>query len=163
MKRFSIILLIVTLFAQASVIGAQGKPSKADKDKWFKEMREYKHNFLVKELDLTPEQQKEFFPLYDAMEDECFKVNRETRKMQRQIMKKDASEVTDIEYEKATEALFELKLKEANIEYSYLKKFGTVLSKRQLFILKHVEDKFTRHLMKEHSKHSKKKKQGKND
>ncbi len=163
MKRFSIILLIVTLFAQASVICAQGKPSKADKEKWFKEMREYKHNFLIKELELTPEQQKEFFPLYDAMEDECFKINRETRKMQRQIMKKNASEVTDIEYEKATEALYELKIKEANIEYSYLKKFDAVLSKRQLFILKHVEDKYTRHLMKKHSKHSNKNKKGKDN
>lgn len=156
MKRISILFIIIAFFAQLSTIDAQGRPSKAEREKWFKEMREYKHCFLTKELELTEDQQKEFFPLYDAMEDECHKINRDTRRLQRSIMKKEASEVTDIEYEKAAEALYELKGKEAIIELNYLDKFKSVLTKKQLFLLKSAEDKFSRHLMKEHSKHSKK-------
>lgn len=158
MKRISILFLIIAFFSHLSYIDAQNRPSKADREKWFKEMREYKHNFLAKELDLTQEQQDEFFPLYDAMEDECHKINRDTRKMQRAIMDKDADQVTDVEYEKAAEALYELKGKEALVELNYLEKFKNVLTKRQLFMLKSAEDKFTRHLMKQHSKHAKKEK-----
>ncbi|MBR6639614.1 MAG: hypothetical protein IKL35_04545 [Muribaculaceae bacterium] len=151
MKRLSILLLIISLFAQLSTIDAQQKRSKEERQQWFKEMREYKHNFLIKELDLDKEQQEAFFPIYDAMEDETFKLHHGTRKLQRDLSKKDA-DVTDIEYEKAAEALFELKYKEAQIELKYFEQFKNVLTKKQLFLLKKAEDKYTRHLMRQHDK-----------
>mgnify|MGYP003564893582 FL=1 len=151
MKRLSILLLIISLFAQLSTIDAQQKRSKEERQQWFKEMREYKHNFLIKELDLDKEQQEAFFPIYDAMEDETFKLHHGARKLQRDLSKKDA-DVTDIEYEKAAEALFELKYKEAQIELKYFEQFKNVLTKKQLFLLKKAEDKYTRHLMRQHDK-----------
>ena len=151
MKRLSILLLIISLFAQLSTIDAQQKRSKEERQQWFKEMREYKHNFLIKELDLDKEQQEAFFPIYDSMEDETFKLHHGTRKLQRDLSKKDA-DVTDIEYEKAAEALFELKYKEAQIELKYFEQFKNVLTKKQLFLLKKAEDKYTRHLMRQHDK-----------
>lgn len=155
MKRLSILFIIIAIFAQLSIIDAQKKPSKEERQRWFKEMREYKHNFLIKELDLTKEQQQAFFKVYDEMEDECHKINGETRKMQRDLIKKGKNDnITDVEYEKAAEALFELKGKEAQIEMKYFEQFKDILSKKQLFLLKAAEDKFTRHLMKQHSKHA---------
>lgn len=154
MKRLSILFLIISLFAQLSTIDAQKKQSKEERQQWFKEMREYKHNFLIKELDLDKEQQEAFFPIYDAMEDETFKLHHGTRKLQRELSKKEA-DVTDIEYEKAAEALFELKYKEAQIELKYFEQFKSVLTKKQLFLLKKAEDKYTRHLMKQHDKQKK--------
>ena len=151
MKRLSILLLIISLFAQLSTIDAQQKRSKEERQQWFKEMREYKHNFLIKELDLDKEQQEAFFPIYDAMEDETFKLHHGTRKLQRDLSKKDA-DVTDIEYEKAAEALFELKYKEAQIELKYFEQFKNVLTKKQSFLLKKAENKYTRHLMRQHDK-----------
>lgn len=154
MKRLSILFLIISLFAQLSTIDAQKKQSKEERQQWFKEMREYKHNFLIKELDLDKEQHEAFFPIYDAMEDETFKLHHGTRKLQRELSKKEA-DVTDIEYEKAAEALFELKYKEAQIELKYFEQFKSVLTKKQLFLLKKAEDKYTRHLMKQHDKQKK--------
>lgn len=156
MKKISIIFLIATIFAQLSTIEAQKKPSKEERQQWFKEMREYKHNFLIKELALEEDQQEAFFKVYDAMEDETFKLHHGTRKLQRELSKKDA-DVTDIEYEKAAEALFELKYKEAQIELKYFEQFKNVLTKKQLFLLKKAEDKYTRHLMRQHDKHKKEK------
>ncbi|MBQ7041335.1 MAG: hypothetical protein IJN66_01315 [Muribaculaceae bacterium] len=156
MKRLSILFIIISLFAQLSTVDAQKKQSKEERQQWFKEMREYKHNFLIKELALDKEQQETFFPIYDAMEDETFKLHHGTRKLQRELSKKDA-DVTDIEYEKAAEALFELKYKEAQIELKYFEQFKNVLTKKQLFLLKKAEDKYTRHLMRQHDKHKKNK------
>ena len=154
MKRLSILLLIVSLFAQFSTIDAQKKRSKEERQQWFNEMRQYKHNFLIKELELNEKQKKAFFPIYDAMEEETYKLHHGTRKLQRELSKKDA-DVTDIEYEKAAEALFELKYKEAQIELKYFEQFKNVLTKKQLFLLKKAEDKYTRHLMRQHDKQKK--------
>lgn len=152
MKKISIILLIVSLFAQLSTIDAQRKQSKEERQQWFKEMREYKHNFLIKELELDEKQQDTFFKIYDAMEDETFELHHGTRKLQRELIKKE-NDATDVEYEKAAEALFELKYKEAQIELKYFEQFKNILTKKQLFLLKKAEDKYTRHLMKQHDKH----------
>lgn len=156
MKRISILILLIISIAEFAIADKPEKKDKSDREQWFKEMREIKHNFLIKELDLTSQQQKEFFPVYDAMESEFQKIHRETRKLQRDIKKKKADEVTDLEYEKAAEALFEIKSRESQIEIKYFQQLKSVLKPRQLFLLKGAEDKFMRHLMKQRQKHSKK-------
>lgn len=146
--------LILTLLASILLIApaVAQEPKNVDRKEWFKELRRYKHEFLVKELQLSKEQQEKFFPIYDEMENSVENVNRETRALERKIDKAKDSKVSDLEYEKAAEALFEVKSKESAIEMQYLPKFKKVLTPKQLFELKKAERKFTYHLMKEHSK-----------
>lgn len=122
-----------------------------DRKEWFEELRRYKHDFLSEQLKLTKEQQEKFFPMYDEMENSIEKVNREARGMEHKIMKAKGN-VSDLEYEKAAEAMYEAKGKEAAIERQYFTKFKTVLTPRQLFGLKCAERMFMHKLMKEHSK-----------
>ena len=110
-----------------------------------KEFREYKHRFLSKQLELTKDQEMPFFDVYDRMEDETAKITNETRDFEKKLM--EAEEVSDLEYDTATDALFELKIKEGEIEKSYLEKLRTILTKKQLFLLKSAERKFNRELM----------------
>lgn len=156
MKRNTIILLIIALIAQLSTVSAQSKPAKQDRQKWFKEIREYKHSFLTKELDLSESQQKEFFPVYDAMESELHKAGKEIRQLEKKLKKNE--DVSDIEYEKAAEALFEQKGKECKIEMSYFEQFKNILTKKQLFKLKGAERKFTHFIMKHQNKKKSKEK-----
>ncbi len=118
---------------------------------WFEELRQYKHDFLAKELQLSQEQQDKFFPLYDDMENSVESLNRQTRGLEKNIEKADGK-ASDLEYEKAAEAMFELKSKEGAIEQQYATKFKTVLTPKQMFELKRAERKFFHKLMKEHSK-----------
>ncbi|MBQ1932825.1 MAG: hypothetical protein II360_04930, partial [Muribaculaceae bacterium] len=97
MKRISILILLIASIAQFAIADSD----KGEREQWFKEMREFKHKFLAKELGLTDQQLEAFFPIYDAMDSECQKLHRETRKLQRDIKKKKDNEVTDLEYEKA--------------------------------------------------------------
>lgn len=121
-----------------------------DRKQWFKEVREFKHNFLAKELNLTKEQQKAFFPLYDAMEDETWKINRETRELESKVA--SSAKATDLEYDKATDAIYEQKEKEGAVERAYMQKFRQVLSREQLFKLKSAERRFARKLMQHHNR-----------
>lgn len=152
MKRILFIILVVAFFAPINSTVAKDK-KKADRKEWFAKVREHKHDFIEDELDLTDAQETKFFLIYDAMEDELLKLQRETRKLERQVADKKA---TDVEYDAATKAIIELKKKEADIELKYFDKFKTVLSSKQLFELKRAEKKFTRKIMNAHNKKRKK-------
>lgn len=156
MKRSLIIILVLALFAPLCTIEAKDKGKKMDRKEWFAHMRQHKHDFIAKELGLAKDQQTKFFPIYDAMEDEIFKVNRETRKLEKQVANNKAA--TDVEYDAATKAIIDLKKKESAIELKYFDKLKTVISSKQLFILKKAERKFTHNIMKEHNKKCSKKK-----
>lgn len=148
MRSITLFTLIASLLLQCTAAMAQ-RPDNDEREKWFKEMRDYKHSFLAKELDLSRDQQRKFFPLYDDMEDETFRLMNETRQLEEKVTR-DGDNVSDIEYEKAAEALFEQKSKEGEIEKAYMKKFQPILTKKQLFMLKGTERKFTRDIMKHH-------------
>lgn len=151
-KLLFFIVILFPLFAMAGHHGHGNHSEQVnsdnmpDREKWFKEAREYKHQYLIKELDLTKTQQREFFPLYDQMDDEMIKIQQETRQMEKRI-KSLGDKASDLDYEKATDALYEAKEKEANIEKKYLTEFRKVLTPEQLFKLKGAERKFMRELM----------------
>ncbi len=147
MKQTLLLSLLISLILSSIPATAQTADN-SERRQWFKEMRDFKHNYLSRELSLSKEQQTAFFPLYDEMEDELNKLNNETRDMEQKI--REASTVTDLEYDKATEAIYEQKGKEYEIEKSYFDRFASILSKKQLFELKGAERKFTRNLMKQH-------------
>lgn len=148
MKR--IYLIVVFVVAVIAGIGDSYAQNKSDRDQWFEQIRQYKRTYFTKELDLSKEQQQKFFPLYEEMEDQTSKLEEDARVMERRVS--EATDATDLEYEKATEALYDMKLKQAEVEKSYMEKFKSILSARQLFELKGVERKFSRDMMRQHNR-----------
>jgi len=154
-----LLLIIITLLLLPVAMSAQ-KPTERERQTWMKEMQQYKNDYIARKLDLTDEQKAKFMPMYNRMEAEVRKICDQTMRLEREVRKKgDAA--TDLECEKAAEAQFELKAKEAQIELKYFKEFKTVLSPRQLLKLKKAEREFSRELMKHHEKQNKHKKQSK--
>lgn len=150
MKRSFIIVVILSL-AALSVSAQQRGRQKPDREKWFQELREWKHQFLIKEVELTEAQQPKFFAVYDAMQNEILAIHDGTRNMEKKLsLNKQAS---DLEYEKMAEALIEVKIKEGEIQKRYLDKMKTVISSRQLYKLQVAEKKFIRMLNRQHNKH----------
>jgi Spy/CpxP family protein refolding chaperone len=129
-----ILIILATLTANAQ-----------DRSKWVNEMLEAKHQMLIEEVGLTPTQQEQFMPLYEAMEKEIYTTNRDARTLAASVEKKKAP--TDSEYKQAAEALSRVKVREGEIEAKYFEKFSKILSKRQLFLLKQTENKFTRTML----------------
>lgn len=122
--------------------------SETQKAKWMEEIRKYKFELFTKELNLTKEQQQEFFPLYEEMELAVYKVNKEADELMDKIA--GSSNVSDTEYEAAALAITKKKQREGDIEMEYFAKFEKILTKKQLFLLKKAEDKFTRNLLNHH-------------
>ncbi len=145
MRRITIFSLLMLLFSAMSMHATDNRA------KWFKELRQYKHEFLAKELGLTKDQQSKFFPIYSEMTKKIMRLNDDTRAMEGRI-DRSKTDVSDLEYEKGAEALFELKAKEAKIENEYYPKFKQILTPKQLYLLPKAEKKFTRQLMRQHNK-----------
>lgn len=134
--------------------GAKRGDKKPDKTEWLNKMKQLKHEFLTRELNLTPEQQRDFFAAYDAKEEERFNAEREVRRGERNIIKKgDAA--TDAEIDKAIDAQYDLDSKITAIELKYKEKFQKILTKRQLFKLRNAERDFQKMLVDSHQGNSK--------
>lgn len=150
MKRVIFIFTLLWLSSLTFTGAAQRSQrlTNEDRQKWLTEMRSLKHDFLTKELSLTREQQAEFFPIYDEMEDELNRVNTETRNLERKV--KSNSNVSDAEYDNTLRTIYGQKQREGTIEMAYFEKFKTILKPQQLLALKDAERKFTRQLVKGH-------------
>lgn len=120
----------------------------AKREQWFREIRQKKHEYLVKELKLTAEQQEPFFTAYDRMEDELRAINDQTRQLERSVIKN--GNAGDKEYDAAIDAIYSQRYREGLVENEYKEKFGKILTKTQMIQLKKAEFKFTRALMKQH-------------
>lgn len=142
-------LLILMLSITAAVAASAQTDGGRQRQKWFEEMRRYKSEYIADKLKLDDKQKAEFTPVYEQMDAEIGRLNHEMRQLERNI-RKNGEKVTDTEYEKAAEAQFEIRTKEAAIERSYFPKFKQILTPRQLYELKNAERDFNRNLMDKH-------------
>lgn len=152
------LLRLLLIPAMAFAIISASLPAKAEepappspRDRWMQEYRQYKHDFLIKEIGLTQEQQDEFFPLYDEMQQSIININREAKEAE-DAMTSRTDIPTDEEYTAVAKLLSEAKGKEAIVEIDYFEKFSKILTPKQLFELKRAEDRFSRSMLMHHKR-----------
>ena len=133
--------MIIALLALTATVSAQGN----SRSRFSTDMYQAKHEMIIREVGLTQTQQKQFMPLYEQMEREIYQVNRNARTLAAEVEKK--KNPTDKEYEAAASALSNTRVQEGEIEAKYFEKFSKILSKKQLFLLKQAEAKFTREML----------------
>ena len=138
MKR--IVSILILTIALSSAVMAQNNRTKFATD-----MYQAKHEMIIQEVGLTQTQQKQFMPLYEQMEREIYEVNRNARALAAEVEKK--KNPSDRDHEAAASALSNTRVQEGEIEAKYFEKFSKILSKRQLFLLKMAEAKFTRQML----------------
>lgn len=76
MKVLQLFLFVLLIGLPVSAQDRDGKPDdgRENFEKWFKEIREFKHKYMVRELGLKDNQKADFFRIIDKMEDECGEV-----------------------------------------------------------------------------------------
>lgn len=146
MKRLSTSALILLL----AIISVAAQDNAQKRHQWMREMQKAKQEFMAKELNLTEHQNEQLKAIVAAMENELGKLRRDTRTMEKAVESK--TDASDLEYEKAAEAMFEHKGKEAEIEMRYYHQLAKILTPRQLFLYKKAEMKWMKTLMKHRRK-----------
>ncbi|MDE5728377.1 MAG: hypothetical protein K2H94_09710 [Duncaniella sp.] len=143
------LLTAIALIFATSLAALADKPTQAEREAWEKEMQQYKAEYMTRALGLTAEQKTKLIPLVNRMDQETKRLMDQTSALKKSVEKKgDAA--TELELEKAAEAQFEYKAKEARIEQKYYKEFKKILTPRQLLKFKDAERGFMRDLMKKY-------------
>ena len=110
-RSISILCVVFAVFMFSARIAAQ-ELNEEDRNRYVTQIRAYKHDYFVKELNLTKEQQNAFFELYDSMEDRIMDLGTETRVLEKNALSENASpEETDA----AVAALYSQKNLEGDI------------------------------------------------
>lgn len=162
MRILKYILLVCVIAACSYTANAQQPsdskaPTEETRRRWMQEYRQCKQEFLTKEMNLNQEQQTEFFPLYNEMEDKVMAVRSEAKEAE-QKASSQMEDASDEELAATAKILNDTKAKEAAIESEYFNKFSTVLSGKQQFLLKRAEEKFQKYMLQHHRKNSRKQK-----
>lgn len=144
MKRT--VAILITVLAVATSLTAQN----SGRTKFATDMYQAKHEMIIEEMGLTQTQASQFLPIYEQMEREIYQVNRNARVLAREVEKK--KNPTDRDYEAAASALSSTRMREGEIEAKYFDKFSKILTKKQLFLLKQAEVKFTREMLNKNKK-----------
>ncbi len=151
MNNFSIVLVITalaTMFAPA--VSAQVPDE--DMERYINEIRTYKHDYLARELNLSGDTEREFFEVYDELEDSLIVINAETRDIERSVI--DNPDASDTEVEAALDAIYGQKAREAAVEESYNRRIAEIITPRQMLRLRYAERRFNQQLVRRHSRHA---------
>ena len=112
------------------------------------EFRKQKQEYLIKELALTQEEAKEFFPLYEKFQKEKKQIYDENQSLM------DRADIAgEEEYRQIINRLLDLQIMSDELEKKYYNEFSNY---RQLFRLNKAEASFQKYLLKEMSRRSSK-------
>ena len=133
-------LIAVLIIAFPLCLWAQRQPPPREK------VEALKIGFLTQRLDLTPDEAKSFWPVYNKFQDELEKV----RKQRRETLRKPGEnfdDMSDSEIEKMVDSEIILRQSELDIFKKYHPQFKQVLPIRKVAMLYKTEEDFKRKLL----------------
>jgi len=146
MKRIILILLLCVVGGSLSLSAQQpGNNRRGDFEKFKSERKVY----ISKEMNLTKEEAAAFWPLNDELQSKKFELNGELREQMHAIRqaRREGKQRSDADYRKIIEAGAKVKVKEAELEERYLKKFLEVIPAEKMFRYQSAENEFARKMM----------------
>lgn len=102
--------------------------------------------FLTRRLNLTPEEAKKFWPVYNQFSEELKSV-RETRNKAGRDVKDNFQQMTDKEIEKVVDSGISYRQQELDILKKYNAQFKQTLPMRKVALLYRAEDDFKKELL----------------
>ena len=146
MKQLTILFIFFSTFSWCSLTYAQTVSPKAQN--LLEQFKAEKKAYLIKEIGLTPAEEKQFFPLYEELQSKKFQLNRKVRGEMKRIAH-STMPVSENEYAASAAAINDLPLQEALLEKEYFEKFKKILSPKKMFLYKRAETLFAKKLLKD--------------
>ena len=142
MKHLSILIVFslctISLFAQ--------RRTDEQRRQEFENLRVNRIAFFTKEIGLTAEEAKEFWPIFNELEEKKFEINRNMRQEVRKIreMERAGKSVAAAEYDRLINIIIDTREKEIQLEREALKKAQKILSSEKIFRYMRAERQFAR-------------------
>lgn len=150
--KHSSIAIVFTVLAALFAPALSAQIPDEDMDRYINEIRTYKHDYLARELDLDNDTRREFFEVYDALEDSLIQINAETRALERAVI--DNPDATDGELQTALDAIYGQKAREAAVEEAYNRRIAEIITPQQMVRLRYTERRFNQQLVRRHRRNA---------
>lgn len=146
MKKI-ISIVVFCLIGANTVLLAQRNDQQKKED--FEKFKEERVAYITKEMALTEDESKAFWPLSNELQEKKFEVNKPLRELRRKFRqtRTDGKTISEEDYKKMVELSSSVKIKEAQLEEEYLKKFLTVISAEKVHKYQHAEHEFAQKFM----------------
>ena len=147
--RRSIIIIALCLFAVLPII-AQGQ-NKHKGSFNHDEFRKKMELFITEEAGLSPEDAQKFFPIFREMKEKQMKLGHKIKKLKIDPLDDDDDDDDDKNEDEWAEAVIEieeLKVKQAQIGETYIKRLCKTISGEKVFKALKAEDTFHRQILK---------------
>ena len=131
-------LVLMILISAAFVASATAQKRFENNPK----VQEARQKFYNQELGLTADEQKAFWPLFEAMKKEQQALNKEYRP------KKNRGAMNDAELTADLDRQYEFDQKKAELKKKYTDKFSEVLPVRKVALIEATERKFKKEVLK---------------
>ncbi|WP_323756652.1 hypothetical protein [Roseivirga sp.] len=139
--------IIFSLFILASCFSASAQNDRSSQDERDK-IQQAKIAFLTSRLDLTVDQAKLFWPLFNEYDSKKITLSKEYGQKKREIYAKseDSRNMKEEDADKLLDIYLDQKQAELDVEKTYMKKFNEVLNSRQVWRMVSFESDFRRSL-----------------
>ena len=141
------LILLLGIIGGNIVLFAQQDEDKRKAD--FEKFRAERKAFITKEMGLTDEEAAVFWPLNDELQRKKFNLNKEVRTQMHALRqaKREGKQISEEEYRRLIESSAKAKVKEAELDEIFQKKFLGILPAEKVFKLQNAENEFARKTM----------------
>ena len=149
MKNKVAIIGLLLMFIGSGALMAQGagKPTKEQREKRKAKMKEMKKAFIKVELELTDEEEKAFWPIYDKYEVKREALRKEQRGLRKKYKGKKPSDLTDQEAEELITNEMEFRQKRLDLDKAFQEELKGVIPVQKVLLLYKAERKFKKQLL----------------
>ncbi len=144
MREFIVLPVLALLFFAGSSHAQHRGPQERGMLERFKSE---KISYITEQLDLSPEEAQQFWPLYNAYEKKRMELNIERRKLERHY-KESAETIKEKEVIGMLDDMHAIALKEVKLNKAYNDQFLKVLSPKKVLALHHIEKRFRTRMLK---------------
>jgi len=115
----------------------------------FEEFKEKRVAFITKAMELTADEAKAFWPLYNELQEKKFELNQQLRRVLYEFRgsERDRKKRTEAEYKEFVKRYTQFKIKEAKLDEEYIAKFAKVISYEKIFRYQQAEQQFARQML----------------
>lgn len=150
MKNRIVIIGLLMMFVGAGTVFAQGqrqKPSAEKIEKRKEKMKAMKRAFVGIEIELTPEEEKGFWPIYDKYEAKREELRKEHRSLRKKYKGKSPEDMTEAEAEEVLAKEAAIREKRNQIAKDLDQELKSVLSAKKILMLHKAERAFKKQLL----------------
>jgi len=147
MKKKLILLLVLGLASINFSLFAQQRDARKRAE--FDALKEKRVAFITKVVELSAEEAKGFWPLFNELQDKKFELNQQLKKTLYEFRKseKEGKKHTESEYKEMVDLSVQSKITEAKLDEEYVAKFVKVISYEKIFRYQQAELQFARQLL----------------